>query len=67
MNITGNNNIVTRISRTDGETPITTVNAINAPNATFINNGIFNLNLSSSDGYNLKTLTNSETDKGTLT
>ncbi|MBR3627306.1 MAG: hypothetical protein IKN42_00500, partial [Elusimicrobia bacterium] len=66
MNITGNNNIVTRISRTDGETPITTVNAINAPNATFINNGIFNLNLSSSDGYNLKTLTNSETDKGTF-
>ena len=66
MNITGNNNVVTRISRTDGETPITTVNAINAPNATFINNGIFNLNLSSSDGYNLKTLTNSETDKGTF-
>ena len=60
-----NTNTVTRTGKTDPANYTTTVNNIQGANATFVNKGTLNLNLSSADGYNLKTLTNdTDTEKG---
>ena len=60
----GDNEFANTVRR-EGTDYTTTVNNIQGANATLVNKGTLNLNLSSQDEYNLKTLTNeTETETG---